>query len=99
MYVLDGIAYAGEPFKPIKMCGVHPLDDFRLWVRFNNGDAKVFDFKPLLSTPAFVPLTDMAVFNAVYIDYGITVWNNGYIDIAPETLFEKGKADKGREIT
>ena len=37
MYIIDGIAYAGEKTKPIKVSGVRPLDDFKLWLRFNTG--------------------------------------------------------------
>ena len=29
MYIVDGIAYAGEPSPAIKVCGVRPLDDFK----------------------------------------------------------------------
>lgn len=90
MYIIDGIAYAGEKSPAIKVSGVRPLKDYKLWVRFNTGEAKIFDFKPLLDTPAFAPLKDVAVFNSVYIDYGITVWNNGDIDIAPENLYNDG---------
>lgn len=30
------------------------------------------------------------VFNSVYIDYGVPVWNDGDIDIAPEYLYKHG---------
>ncbi len=89
MYIVDGVAQA----PPIKVTGVRPMDEYNLWVRFNTGEAKVFDFKPLLNTPAFAPLTDEEIFRAVYIDYGVTVWNDGDIDISPETLYEKSVAD------
>lgn len=92
MYIMNGIAYAGDPAPVLKVCGVRPLEDFKLWVRFNTGEAKIFDFKPLLCCPAFAPLANKAVFNAVYIDYGVTVWENGDIDIAPEALYESGVA-------
>ena len=95
MYIKDGIAYAGEQTPAIKVAGVRPLADFRLWVRFNNGEAKIFDFKPLLDKPAFAPLADKAVFDGVYIDYGVTVWNDGDIDIAPEALYKDGVAAGG----
>ena len=95
MYIKDGIAYAGEQAPAIKVSGVRPLDDFRLWVRFNTGEAKVFDFKPLLDKPAFAPLADKAVFDGEYIDYGVTVWNDGEIDIAPEALYKDGVAAGG----
>lgn len=92
MYVIDGIAYAGEKEYAIKISGVRPMRDHKLWLRFNNGEAKIFDFRPLLDTPAFAPLKDEERFNSVYIDYGITVWCDGDIDIAPETLYENGIA-------
>ncbi len=87
MYVVNGIAYAGEPKLAIKVSGVRPLKDHKLWVRFSNGEAKIFDFKKLLEKPAFLPLADEKVFQSVYIDYGVTVWNDGAIDIAPEFLY------------
>ena len=34
----------------------------------------------------------LKIFCEVYIDYGVTVWNDGDIDIAPETLYEQGTA-------
>jgi hypothetical protein len=95
MYIRNGIAYAGEAKQPLKISGVRPLSDYMLWVRFNTGEAKTFDFKTLLETPAFSPLRDKHVFDSVYIDYGVTVWNDGDIDIAPEYLYENGTAING----
>lgn len=88
MYTVNGIVYAGNPTPQIKVSGVRPLDDFRLWLRFSTGETKIFDFKPLLSEVAFAPLADKSVFNGVYIDYGVAVWNDGDIDIAPEVLYQ-----------
>ena len=88
MYIVNDIAYAGDPRPTIKISGVRPLDDFKLWLRFNTGEAKIFDCKPLFDTPAFAPLQNPSVFRNVYIDYGVIVWNDGDIDIAPETLYE-----------
>lgn len=90
MYIIDGIAYAGEQKPPIKVCGVRPQENHMLWVRFNTGEAKVFDFAPLLEKPAFRELSDPQIFNQVYIDFGIPVWKDGDIDIAPEYLYENG---------
>lgn len=39
----------------------------------------------------YQPLKNKELFNSVYIDYGTLVWNDGEIDIAPETLFEEGR--------
>lgn len=53
MYIVDGIAYANDSHPQIKVCGVRPLSNYRLWLRFNDGTAKEFDFTPLLKEPAF----------------------------------------------
>lgn len=90
MYIKDGIAYAGELKPVLRISGVRPMDNYKLWVRFNNNEEKIFDFKPLLNSPAFAPLSDIEIFKGVYIDYGIPVWNNGDIDISPEYLYENG---------
>lgn len=90
MYIIDGIAYAGEPHRPPTVSGVRPMPDHRLWVRFNSGEERVFDFKPLLSRPAFAPLSDVCLFNEVYIDCGVPTWQNGEIDIDPEWLLRDG---------
>lgn len=92
MYIKDGIAYAGEQKASLKICGVRPLENYKLWLRFSNGEIKIFDFSKELNSPAFSPLKDKTVFNSVYIDYGVTVWNNGDIDIAPEYLYKNAEA-------
>ena len=90
MYIENGIAYAGEKKPMLKVNGVRAMENHLLWVRFNTGEAKIYDMTPLLSQPAFLPLRDNAVFQSVFIDYGIPVWNDGEIDIAPEELYAKG---------
>lgn len=90
MYIVDGIAYAGEPEPIIKVNGVRPMENYKLWLRFNTGEAKIFDFKPLLDMPAFASLKNIDLFNQVYIDYGVPVWNDGDIDIAPEKVYRDG---------
>ena len=91
MYIADGIAYAGERAPILKVSELRPLSDFRLWLRFNNSEAKIFYFKPLLNAPAFVKLAKPEIFESVYLEYGVPVWNDGEIDIAPEYLYERGK--------
>ena len=77
MYISNGIAYAGEQEPVIKVCGVRPLPGHKLWLRFTTGETKVFDFNPLLKDAGFAPLKDEHTFAGVYIDYGVTVWNDG----------------------
>ena len=90
MNVVDGIVYSNAKEPIISICGVRPLNDYKLWVRFSTGESKEFDFSPLLNEPCFMPLRDKNIFNDVYIDYGITVWSDGDIDIDPQYLYENG---------
>lgn len=92
MHIVNGIAYAGDPTPVMKVSGVRPLEGHRLWVRFNTGEVRIVDFKTLLEEPAFAALRDEKTFREVYIDYGVTVWLDGEIDIAPEALYEQGVA-------
>ena len=98
MYISDGIAYAGEQEPVIKVRGVRPLAGHKLWLRFTTGEAKVFDFTPLLKEPGFAPLADEHLFVGVYIDYGVTVWRDGDIDIAPEYLYEHSAAEETQQV-
>ena len=90
MYVIDGIAYAGEPEGIIKVCGVRALDNYKLWLRFSDGSIKIYDVNKMLNYPAFEPLKDKEVFRGVYIDYDTVNWLNGDIDISPEELYKNG---------
>ena len=89
MYIIDGIAYAGECPKPIGAKSIRPLEDYKLLILFNNGERRIFDFKPLLDMPCYKSLWDIDMFRQVYVECGTAVWDNGEIDIAPETLFEE----------
>ncbi len=65
MYIIDGIAYAGEPARPVKVVSACPLDGWRLKLRFSTGEVKIFDFVPLLDLPCFRTLQDESVFRSV----------------------------------
>ncbi|MBQ9419957.1 MAG: DUF2442 domain-containing protein [Synergistaceae bacterium] len=95
MYELNGIVYADDPTPLPKVCGVRPLPEYKLWIRFDTGEAKIFDCKRLLDYQVFAPLKDVSFFNSVYIDYHTTVWDDGNIDIDPEMLYEEGEDCEG----
>ena len=88
---MEKLLKAKDGAKLLEVCAVKPLDGYKIWVRFNNGEARTVDMSPLLEQPAFVPLKDKNVFDSVYIDYGCTVWLDGDVDIAPEYLFVNGR--------
>ncbi len=91
MYILNGIAYAGDSAPMLKVTDIVPTDDYGLRLTFSTGEVKIFDFSVLLHEPAFVPLADKELFRTVAIEYGIPVWLDGEIDIAPEYLYEQSR--------
>lgn len=83
----DEIVYADHKKPSIKVCDVRPLMGYKLLIRFNTGETKMFDCSPLLEAPAFEPLSEEIVFRCVTIEHGVVVWDNGSIDLAPEFLY------------
>ena len=90
MYEIDGIAYAGNPKPLLEVTAIRPLEQYRLWAKFNDGAERIYDMKQKLNRPAFLPLQDESVFRDVSILYGAPAWLNGEIDIAPEAIYEGG---------
>ena len=69
---------------------VEYLGDYTLLCTFSTGETLKVDLMPLLSYPAFEELRDKEQF----IQFGLEdtiFWKNG-ADIAPERLYELGKA-------
>lgn len=87
MYIENGIAYAGTPTKEIRVRAVKALDDMMMILTFTSGERRLYDATQLLAYPAFQPLRDEAVFKSAAVEYGAVVWNDGEIDIAPETMY------------
>ena len=58
MYIKNGIAYAGEQKQPLKISGVRPLEDYKLWIRFSNGEVKIFVFSLRAPSRSFAAATD-----------------------------------------
>ena len=88
MYIANGIAYANAKMQETSVKAVKPLDDMMMIVTFNSGEKRLYDATQLLAFPAFQPLKDEKVFKNAKVEYGAVTWNNGEIDIAPETMYE-----------
>lgn len=88
MYIVNGIVYAGNPIKEIKVQAVKPLDDMMIIVTFTSGEKRLFDATPLLSMPAFKALENDSIFESATVEHGVVVWNDGEIDIAPEYMYK-----------
>jgi hypothetical protein len=67
------------------------LDGYKLELIFNDGKAKVVDFKERLqyAKNMFLPLRDVNYFKKVKSDGTTLVWPNG-LDLCPDTLYEMG---------
>jgi hypothetical protein len=66
---------------------VKPVANFQLELTFSNGEIRVFDMKPYLSTGLFVQLKNETIFASVVSTMGSIQWKNG-LDLCPDTLYE-----------
>lgn len=64
---------------------VQPLDDYRIFVKLEDGREGIFDLKPYLNHGVFRELQDKTYFSQVDIVFGAVTWPHEQ-DIAPETL-------------
>ena len=73
-----------------KIVAVKPLDDYRLWVRFDDCLEGVYEVEPARRGGVFDQLRDPAVFNEVAIneDFGCVEWPGG-VDLCPTSMHEE----------
>jgi hypothetical protein len=67
---------------------VKTTPDYQLVLKFQTGENRRFDFKPLLQRRPFDRLLELGTFNQACVGLGTVLWPNN-IDIAPETLYER----------
>lgn len=91
MYILNDICYAGEMQGGIKVTEVKPLRGGMLLVTFSTGEKRLFD-TTMLQGSAFAPLADDKIFMNPVLFHGVITWNNGEIDISPETVYRDSYA-------
>ncbi len=91
MYILNGICYAGGMQDGIRVTEAKPLRGGMMLVTFSTGEKRLFD-TTLLEGPAFAPLRDEKIFQNPVLFHGIITWNDGEIDIAPETVYRDSYA-------
>ena len=97
MYVVNDICYAGELHEDIRVTEVKPLRGGMLLVTFSTGEKRLFDTTTLQGS-AFAPLADDCVFRNPVLFHGVITWNNGEIDIAPETVYRDSFAYDSADI-
>lgn len=71
------------------------ISEYKLRVFFNDGVIKIVDFYPIVfvnNYPAFRSLKNIDVFKNFEVTDTLE-WDNGNIDIAPETIYELGETE------
>ncbi len=82
--------------------GVKVLDNYKLKIKFENNEERIFDLKPYLELGKFSELRDLNLFKRVRVVFDTIEWPNG-IDLDPEFLYkhsikEQGFSDKADGI-
>jgi len=75
----------------LSIIDVKPLEDYKLLLKFENEEEKIFDIKPYLDVGKFQELKDENLFKTVKISFDTIEWANG-LDFDPEVLYEKSSA-------
>lgn len=75
----------------IKVTEAKPLRGGMMLVTFSTGEQRLFDTTSLQGA-AFAPLADESIFMNPVLFHGVITWNNGEIDIAPETVYRESYA-------
>ena len=70
---------------------VTPLENYKLGLKFKNGEEKVFDMMPYLETGIFKELKNETIFKTVRVSFDTVEWANE-ADIDPETLYKDSVA-------
>lgn len=79
--------------KSLRVLNVKYMDEYKLKVKFSDGNTKLIDLKEYLEknkNTVFEPLLDKTLFKEAYVDFTVC-WPNE-IDIAPEVLYELGSS-------
>ena len=72
---------------------VQPLDNYRLLLTFKNGEEKIFDVKPWLEKPVYLPLKSAEYFKKAHTAFGTVSWGKD-IDFCPDILYLESKKFK-----
>ncbi len=95
--VVSDNCYAGVLSDNIKVTEAKPLCGGMMLVTFSTGEKRLFDTTKLQGA-AFKPLSDEQVFNHPVLFHGVITWNNGEIDVAPETVYRESFAYDGEMV-
>lgn len=89
MYIIDGVAYAGEPTRSIAVESAQSVGDLCMLVTFSTGETRLWDASSIVQFDTFKPLANNAALASFELDHGVMTWLNGALDIAPEELYRQ----------
>ena len=72
----------------LSVVDVKPLENYRLLLKFENGEQRIFDISTYLEMGKFSDLKNVGMFKAVKISFDTIQWPNG-LDFDPDFLYEK----------
>jgi hypothetical protein len=73
-----------------KIIDVKVLHDYKLLIKFETNEEKIFDVSPYLQYEVFKPLKNLEEFNKVYIDFGTVCWECG-AGLSRDTFYINGE--------
>lgn len=62
------------------------LEDYKLWIKFENGEKKIFDMEKYVNEKFYQRLKNRNYFEKVKVVDNTIEWENGE-DVAPENLY------------
>jgi hypothetical protein len=74
----------------LSVIDVKAMDDYKLFLTFENNEQKIFDVSPYLEIGKFSELKDKAIFDSVKVSFDSIEWSN-HLDLDPEVLYSKSK--------
>lgn len=76
---------------------VKAMDDYKIYIKFQNGEERIFDMKEKINKKYYQKLKDYKYFKDVKISQtGITIeWKDGE-DVAPENLYYDSNVIKNK---
>lgn len=75
----------------LSIVNVKPLEKYRLLLKFENDEQRIFDVSPFLEQGKYTELKDVELFNSVRLCFDSVQWAN-QLDFDPEYLYQKSMA-------
>ncbi len=82
----------------LSIINVKPLDGYRLLIKFENDEERIFDVSPYLNIGKFAELRNVSLFSSVTVRFDSIEWAN-HLDMDPEFLYENSIKEEDQHIS